>query len=600
MKIATIDFETYWAKDYSLRSKDLNMSEYVLDDQFKAHMMGIKIDDGATIVVGTEDIQSTLDCIDWSDTAGLAHNTAFDGFILSQHYNVVPAKYYDTLSMSRGMFSVAYSLDLDSVAHYCDLGRGKLPDILKESKGVRELPMGLYERMAEYCARDVDLTYDVFRFMIDKYPPAELDLIDLTLRMFTDPVLLVDLPRVQLALEAEMGKKVGALLKASVRAEDLMSNQKFAKLLEERGLHVPMKVSLRTGLPAPAFAKNDLGFMHLRKDPRAAPLIEARLAIKSTIGETRAGRLLKVGDAQLPVLLNYCGAHTTRWSAGNKMNLQNLPRKGELRKSILAPPGHAIVVADSAQIEARVLAWLSRNIPLLEIFANKGDPYRWQAATAYKKLSEDISPDERFIGKVLTLGLGFGMGPTKLQETLAKGALGAEPMVVSLREAERLVEAYREANPAVVQLWGEMKELIRHMSLGLDTMYGPLEVVKEAIILPSGLALQYPDLKITQDDEKRSGYTYTNRSVRARIYGGLLSENVVQALARCIVADQMLAIAKKYRVVSMTHDEIIAVAPLAEADDAVKFMLEEMTKPPAWAPDLPLGAEGGWDVMYSK
>lgn len=596
--VVTIDFETYWASDFSLKSKHLNMSEYVRDERFLIHMMGIKHGAEPTRVLDWEEMQKELAEIDWANTALLCHNTAFDGFILREYFNVLPAYYLDTLSMARGMFTTNYKLDLDSVAGYCGVG-GKIQGTLAKTKGLRELDPALWMEVAEYCANDVDRTWDMYNVMVENYPLEELDLIDMTLRMFCDPVLRVDLPRVQQALEAEMGKKVGSIIKAGVKAEDLMSNVKFAALLEARGITVPKKISARTGKPAPAFAKSDQAMLQMRANPLTKDLIEARIAIKSTIGETRAGRMLKVGDDPLPVMLNYCGAHTTRWSGGNKMNLQNLPRGGELRKSVLAPEDYVIVVADSAQIEARVLAWLAKHETLLDLFRTGQDVYKWQAAQVYSKPMESVTKDERFIGKVLTLGLGYGMGGPKLQETLAKGALGAEPLAVSLSVCYDWVGGYRRTNEPIEDLWDDMKQLLFRMQQGADIVYGPLEITKESIILPSGLALQYPDLKITEDDNGR-GYSYLTLKGRSRIYGGLLTENVVQALARCVVAEQMLAIGKHFRIVTMSHDEIVVVAPKKRADECLTFMIDTMKTPPKWAPDLPLGAEGGWDVMYSK
>lgn len=245
MQIVTIDFETYWAQDYSLKAKGMNMSEYVRDERFAAHMMALKIDDGVTRIVRPEDIPAALAEIDWSSSALLCHNTAFDGFILSQRYDVVPSYYYDTLSMARGRFSVNFALDLDSVAKYCGF-EGKIKDVLKDTKGVLDLPPALWGKLAGYCANDNDETYRIFQFMLPEYPQDELDLIDITIRMFCEPVLRVDLPRVQAALEAEVGKKVGAIIKAGAIAADLMSNQRFEQLLLERGVIVPKKISPRT------------------------------------------------------------------------------------------------------------------------------------------------------------------------------------------------------------------------------------------------------------------------------------------------------------------------------------------------------------------
>lgn len=600
MQTITIDFETYWASDFSLRSKDLNMSEYVLDDRFSIHMMGMKIDDGPVTIYRPEEIEGALDSVNWNEAALLAQNTAFDGFILSQHFGVVSKYYYDTLSMGRGAFSVCHKLDLDSLAKYCGFtGKPKVSALLK-TKGVRELSPELWQEVAEYCVDDVNETWNVFNYLYPTYPKKELDLIDLTIRMFCEPILRVDLDRVQGALEVEIGKKVGALLRAQATAADLMSNERFHTLLKNAGLAAPpLKLSPTTGKPTYAFAKTDQWMMENREHPVFGPIIEARLAIKSTIGETRAERLLNVGDNPLPVMLNYCGAHTTRWSAGNKMNLQNLPRGGELRKSILAPKGAVVCVADSAQIEARVLAWLAKHTVLLQLFANRVDVYRWMAAQVYNIPENLVTNEQRFIGKVLVLALGYGMGSGKLRDTLAKGALGAAPLKISFYEADMMVTQYRNLNQPIVDLWNRCKELLPMIATGTTTSFGPLTIEKDAIILPSGLALHYPGMGVRTEDNIR-GYTYLSRGKVTHIYHGLLTENIVQALARCVVADQMLEISKRYRVVTMTHDEVVCVVSEKDADQCLDLMLASMKTPPSWAPDLPLNAEGGWDVMYSK
>lgn len=147
--------------------------------------------------------------------------------------------------------------------------------------------------------------------------------------------------------------------------------------------------------------------------------------------------------------------------------------------------------------------------------------------------------------------------------------------------------------------------VIYDMFAGNTGSVGPMTYAKECIKLPNGLFLQYPEL---------TGHVYTNyysgqyglreasfmRRTRSKLYGGLLTENVVQALARCIIAEQMLVIDERYQVVTMTHDEIVVIAPEAEADKCLDFMIDVMRTSPEWAEGLPLNAEGGYDVCYSK
>lgn len=606
-QIVTLDFETFYGKDYTLSGK-INTSEYVRDDRFHAHGVGLKIGTGKTLWYTGANIALALKAIDWSKSALLGHNAAFDGFICSHHYDILPAFYLDTLSMARAAHGHHMRHGLDDVAKAHGLKGKEKKDALIKTKDKLVLTQQEIRQLGGYCVDDVDDTYRVFWKLYDSIPDDELRLIDLTIRMFCDPVLLVDIPRVQAELEAEVGAKAAAVLKSGVTPEELMSNDKFAQLLRAAGADLPMKVSPSTGKQTYAFAKSDLDFQDLMRNgnPKVRALCEARLKVKSTIGETRAARFLEAGKdgMKLPILLNYSGAHTHRWSGANKMNLQNLKRGGELRRSILAPKDHVIVVADSAQIEARVLAWLAQQMDIVTAFANKDDVYKLMASAIYNKPVELIDKDERFIGKICVLGLGYGMGAVKLQQTLKQGTMGPS-VEISLDECKRIVSIYRSKNHKIAQLWKEMDAILSAMLVGASGEFGPLKYGKNYIQLPNGLFLQYHGMhgeaQERGDNLVTTEVSYLTRHGRAKIYGGLLSENVVQALARCIVAEQMLRISDMgYRVVTMTHDEIVVVCHKKKADRCLADMLAVMSTPPDWAAGLPLGAEGGYDVCYSK
>lgn len=605
-QIVTLDFETYYDKTYTLSGK-INTSEYIRDDRFHAHGVGIKIGNGKTLWYTGKNIPLALREIDWSKCAMLAHNTAFDGFICSHVYDVKPAFYLDTLSMTRAAHGHHMRHDLDTVAKAHGFAGKVKRDALADTKGKQQLTDKEERALGAYCVDDVDDTYKIFWKLHDHIPDEELRLIDLTLRMFCDPVLSVDIPRVQAELEAEIGGKAAALLRSGASIETLMSNDKFAELLKREGVNPPMKTSPSTGKPTYAFAKSDLDFQQLLRHPnkKVVALAEARLKVKSTIGETRAARFLEAGKngMKLPILLNYSGAHTHRWSGGNKMNLQNLKRGGELRRSILAPKGHVIVVADSAQIEARVLAWLAQQMDIVNAFANKDDVYKLMASAIYGIPVEQVTKDQRFIGKICVLGLGYGMGPNKLQQTLKQGTMGP-PVDISLEECRRIVNIYRSRNYKIKNLWKIMDGIIASMLTGTSGEFGPLTYGKGYIQLPSGLFLQYYGLhgeaEVRHDDLVVQEATYLTRNGRTKIYGGLLTENVVQALSRVIIADQMLEISKRYRVVTMTHDEIVVICPKKDAKKCLADMLKVMSTPPDWAPDLPLAAEGDYDDCYSK
>lgn len=226
------------------------------------------------------------------------------------------------------------------------------------------------------------------------------------------------------------------------------------------------------------------------------------------------------------------------------------------------------------------------------------------ASAIYNVPVEDITKDQRFIGKICTLGLGYGMGPQKLQQTLKQGTMGP-PVDISEDECRRIVGIYRQKNWKIKAFWKKMGQVITNMTLGIESKEGPLEIGKGFIRLPNGMFLQYFGLhgtaEIARDDLVMTETTYLTRTGRTKLYGGLLTENVVQALARVIIAEQMLKIHDAgYRIVTMAHDEIVIVAKKKDAEKALDFMIKTMSTPPDWAPGLPLSAEGSWDTSYSK
>lgn len=624
-RIVTLDFETFYGKEYSLRSQELNTSEYIRDPRFKVQCVGLKVGDDPVVWYRDKDVRHAVESVAWSDSALLAHNAAFDGFILSHHFGVVPAFYLDTLSMARALHSNVIGAGLDEVAQYYKLGN-KLPEVLGKTKDVLELPDELMTQLGQYCALDVELCRMIFDQMVVKFPQPELDLIDLTVRMFCDPVLKIDIPRVEKELRREQTKKRRTIAVAQTDLATLSSADKFATHLMTLGLIPPGKISPRTGKVTWAFSKNDLEFIELKNhsDKRVRRAVRARLAAKSTIGESRAYRFLQVGKngQKLPVALNYFGAHTGRWSAGNKMNLQNLRRGGELRKSILAPEGHVLVVADSAQIEARTTAWLAKDAKLLELFASGGDVYKHMAAQIYLKPVEDVTKDERFIGKICILGLGYGMGAAKLQHTLATGAMGP-PVHLELGTCQTIVNRYRQSRGCVQALWRRLDCVLFDLARQKPGSYGPLTWDDQyRIWLPNQLYLQYPFLSYEINERELPVFTYydhesgvrklmgvANRDEGKKIYGALLTENVVQALSRVVIGEQMLRLnayfeskskPERGRIVTMTHDEIVACVSDKDADTTLAQMITIMRQPPEWAENLPLNAEGGYDRIYSK
>jgi hypothetical protein len=600
--IITLDFETYYAQDYTL-SKGTT-EEYIRSPRFEVIGVAVKVNDGPTEwFSGThEETRAFLSRYDWANSFALAHNTMFDGAIMSWRFGIKPKVWLDTLCMARALHGVEVGGSLKAVAERYGVGEKGTEVVNAKNKRLADFTREELSRYASYCVNDVDLTRDVFKIMVEKFPKQELKLIDLTLRMFIDPVLDLDTGLLETHLDKIKDWKDELLEKSGTTKEDLMSNPKFAELLKGFGVVPPMKISATTGKETYAFAKTDEGFKALAEDEdvRVQALVAARLGNKSTLEETRTQRFIDISKrGLLPVPIRYYAAHTGRWGGDDKINLQNLPSRGPnakaLKRSIIAPEGHMIVEADSAQIEARVLAWLAEQEDLVTAFANKEDVYKKMASKIYGVQEEDVTKEQRFVGKTTILGAGYGMGAPKFQLQLK--SFGTD---IELHEAQRVIKIYREANDMISKLWKDANNSIKYMYQGSVLQFGRqgvLEVVDGGVRLPSGLVMRYDDLRGEQN-EKGVEYTYKTRRGRTRIYGGKVIENVCQGIARCIIGEQMLKIAKRYRVVLTVHDSIACCVPYYEADYCKAYVEECMRWTPDWAKGLPVDCEAGIGVNY--
>ena len=473
----------------------------------------------------------------------------------------------------------------------------------------------------EYCKNDVKLTAKLFAALNVSFPLEEFQLIDITTRMYTEPTLTVDDGLLITRLE-DVEKEKEELLQGLMKklkcetSEDvrkkLASNNQFADLLEELGITVPLKESPATGKLTYALAKNDLGFIELceHEDSFIQELCSVRLGTKSTMEESRIKRFLDIGARNkglLPVPLRYYGAHTGRWSGQDKINFQNLPsrdpNKRALKNGILPPDNHVILNVDSSQIEARILVWLAGQEDVTEQFRKGEDVYSNFASKVYNREITKANKIERFVGKTCVLGLGYGTGWKKLQHTLETQPPGAK---LPDFECQNLVRVYREINHKVIDLWAECDRAISDIASWQDgkTPYyigkhNVLKVTKEGIRLPNGLYLYYPDLE-KDVSGPRSEFVYKSRRGKVTVWGGSIVENVVQALARIVIGEQMIAINKKYKPILTVHDAIVCVAPEEEKDIALEFMMKEMSIPPKWGKDLPITCEGGYADNYGE
>lgn len=646
-RIITVDAETRWSKaDYTL-SKMTN-EEYVRDRRFKAfgfcfHEYG---SDEPIEWVTHDDLPAYVASIDWSRTAVLAHNAQFDVSVLSWHYGAKPAFIFDTLSMARALRGVEVGNSLMKLAE--DFGLPPKGKAVHSTDGLDELDPEVEQELAKYCKHDVFLCEAIFERLVDGYPSKELRLIDMTLKMYTNAMLVLDQEMLIAALKEEGEQRESLLARLGVDDGDLASNHKFAELLQRLGVEPPTKVSKTTGKETLALAKNDAMFQSLinsdNEDIRT--LCEARLKVKSTTERTRAQRFLDISQrGPLPVPLSYYGAKSGRWTAakGSAINMQNLKRGSFLRKAIMAPEGHQLVVGDLSQIEPRVLAWFVDYEDLLDIFRSGADAYAAFGAQMFgiPGMTKDSHPVERQSAKSALLGCGFGLGWASFAAQLLVGFLGAKPLrytkddakklgvtradverfigwdanIEKLRKiphicteqellihcvaAKKIIDIYRATSHQAVSFWNFCEQMLEKCLAGGDeVVYKCITFRKGEIILPSGMSVKYPNLR----KDKEKGWLYdgekNGRIVPTNLYGGKITNNIVQGTARVVMTDGMLRVAKRYPVVGTVHDELLCVVPDAEAEEATKWVWEQMVKEPAYLPGIPLNSEVGAHRRY--
>jgi len=621
MSFITLDFETYYSDTVGF--KKMTTEEYVRNRKFHVIGVGVRVDDAPAVWFSGshEETKSFLMQFDWDESALLCHNMLFDGSVLAWKFGIKPAFYYDTLCMARAIHGVEAGGSLKALAERYELGvKGTEVDDAKGKKREDFTPEDLAQ-YGEYCKNDVALTKALFKELVRHFPEDELVLIDMTLRMFIEPVLEVDDAMLNDRLEEVREEKLtmlGALMEKlkcdteeAVRKK-LASNKQFAVLLQEYGVEPPMKLSKTTGKQTFALAKNDEGFIEMTEhiDPFIQQLCAVRLGTKSTIEESRIERFIGVGARNkgcLPIPLKYYGAHTGRWAGSDKVNFQNLPsrdkKKKALKNAIIAPLDHTIINCDSSQIEARVLAWLAGQDDLVKLFAEGEDVYSVFASKIYKRPISKADPVERFVGKTCILGLGYGTGALKLQHTLKTSPPGA---VLSEKDCKEIVDLYRNTNDKIIKLWRDgdaaIERIANWKSENKDTWYGKnncLQIVKGGFRLPNGLLIQYPELGLNTDEDKER-YMYKSRKGPVSLWGGSVVENVVQALARIIVGQQMIEIQKRYKIVLTVHDAAVCVVKDEDLEAAMSYIVEVMSKPPEWAKGLPVACEAKSGKSYGE
>jgi hypothetical protein len=610
MKILTVDLETYYDSEFSLSK--MQTDAYVLDPRFEVIGVSVIEDDGeAQWFSGPESelVGWMRAMFDWENSAVRCHNTLFDGFILSRRFGIRPKLWMDTVAQGRMLFPYLPSHSLANMAKHFKL-KDKGTEVVK-ALGKRRKDFSLHEMLdyAEYCRHDTWLCKEMGKRMDPFTPPLEMKLIDMTVRMFTEPVIIGAVPAIEALYQDEITRKEKLLESAETNREILMSNDKFAARLEELGVDPPKKISGRTGKETYAFAKSDKEFTDLLEhdNPEVQALVAARVGVKTTIAETRAARFVEMAKrGPLPVYLNFWGAKTTgRYSGGNQVNWQNLPARGPsagIRNALLAPEGHTILVGDSSNIELRTVMALAGQDDVLDKLRNGVDLYCDFASKLFGRDITKADKPERQLGKVAMLSLQYGAGAERFQE-MVRIAARVDPALtpIDLDRARSIVGLYRSVHYKVVELWHRCQDVVLpDIANGCSMIHvdvnGWFITQYDGFGRPGEPGVVYHDL---QWDGKE--WTYLMGKSRVRIFGPKVVENLSQHAAMKIVMWQTARINEKYPIKLSVHDEAVAVPKTDELTEARAYMEECLSMTPKWCRAvLPVACETGVGESYGS
>lgn len=627
MRVLTLDFETYYSREYSLRK--MSPVEYILDPRFQCTGLAVKRGDAPAEWVHGEDVEDFFRELP-TEVMCISHNALFDMSICAWRYGWVPKLMVDTLGIARATLAKELKyLSLDKVGEHLGIGRktGALATVLGMRREDIQARPDIYQNFIEYGKNDADICYGIYEKLVlsGEFPMKELLVMDMVLRCTVQPQFIadVDLLRQSLA-EIQKGKEetlVKAMMLGAENNTTIRSNEQFAELLRQYGVEPPTKVSQITGKTSYAFAKTDQAFNDLLEHPNPAvqALVAARLDLKSTIEETRHERFINIASLEwpevsgptpvtsqgyrrlMPMPLRYSGAHTHRLSGDWKLNCQNMGRGSVLRRSLCAPEGYVVVAGDESQVEARITCTLAGQEDMRQQFENGEDVYSIFATDLFGREISKKDKIERFIGKTAILGLGYGLGKDKFTESipvLAWNQMGIQ-LPFSPEEGERTVGLYRTKNFHIANTWRLLgTNGIRALTGGGDWQWGPVLFRKEEIVLPNGLKLYYHNLRQEERGGEFGGYewVFDYGGMTKRIYGGKLLENIVQALARIIVMDAAIEVQRHLhklgiRLALQVHDELVFVVK-KEHEEVTRFVLEhELKRRPKWLPNLPLDCE---------
>lgn len=642
MRLSWIDFETYWSTTHSL-SKMLP-AEYVMHPETELISCSITFENyPVDVIFGEPEITRVLKKHDFSDTMLIAHNMSlFDCMILAWRLGIHPKAWGCTLAMARPKHGNTTGLSLAKLVAEYELGVKNNSALMNtRGKHLKDFTPAEIEAMRVYNRDDTSQCRALFHKLRPLVDARELWIIDSTIRMLTEPKFKLHQPMLRKALQMEKAKKrkslfaLGELLgyettSDEVMMEDavrgaLMSAPKFSALLESLDVEVPMKPSPKDpDKLIPALAKTDPEFVELmeHENPIVAAAAQARLEAKSTLLETRIETFLIAADScggYLPIPANYYGAHTGR-DSGAWYNALNLPRitwnndgtvvpklTNALRMSLLAPEGQVVLVADLSGIELRLNHTLWRVPYSMAMWkaSPTADLYRATAAKYYALTADDITKLQRQFGKVLQLACGFGIGPPKFK----KAARTMGGLHITDEEAYNGVHGWRNLHPEIADResggWAMCDRALQYIAAGKEWQIDPWGL---AVTCAEGIRLtcddrliRYPDLRAGVNE--KTGFTewkYGQGRNTKYIYGGKVDENIIQALGRTVLMDNVIEFFKRtgLRPALRVYDEPAYVVPEKEAPALLAELLAIMRTPPKWWPELVVWSEGEFAKSY--
>jgi DNA polymerase family A len=634
--------------------------EYILDDRYETILMAAyDLRWPAPRIIEADEIPAFLASYNPAETVCCSHNALFDMSILSWRYGWVAGRMQDTLGMVRALRK--YKINSLGAVMRQLFNRDTKGDVVHKVIGMHAQDIknaGLWPSYRTYAMHDARDCAHIYAKLEPEFPVEEREVMDLVLRAAVTPVLYADAAMLEKHLVELRTRKRLLLNEAGFSKAALMSTAQFRHVLEQLGVEIKGKKNSK-GQIIPAFSKTDAFMSELLEyegsyddDTNYAvqTLAMARLSHKSTIEESRAEKFVAIAKLPwarggcvphkppsqalpapemaliapnsvtsvsrgacgagnlpstlpdlpdlpdlplLPVALRYGGAHTHRLSGEWKLNMQNLPRdklKSKLRTALVAPPGHRLITADLAQIEARIVAKLSGQDDLVGQFRNGEDVYANFATDIFAVTCTKAStPNHRFIGKTAILGLGYGCGHARFYQMVTTQARQYGIALQGIFDegiARKTVALYRWKFSRIEASWHDLdwslKNVINNYSETQTETWGPVTISSARILLPNDMYLRY---QIGDID----------------LYGAKLLENITQALARIVVMQAAVRLARRgYRFALQAHDELVFVVLEEQVEKAKSIIYEEMVTEPSWLPGLPLAVEIGEGRNYGE